>query len=330
MKNYENNGTNGDFINAHGLTISKLILNQMLHPICHASIINRQHYNKLNCDFIMQPNIRFNNVINKFKDSCTDGKELFEKEQDELPDINTWLGKGVNKSNLIPLMFVSADLYIKNYSLDLDGTGSMFAKNSDDFVKLNKINLVEFYKYSEADAASFIRNFGTAGKKGGYKVGEIKILKPNIMTSLDWKVISHHICSDDQTVHMWTNCELRDCNQAYSEMFEKDTSIQAEKMMSYIDIINDDLDYWKLITEDWLSQYKPDFPRFENLDSSTRKRLIVNSIRHNAVNYVMSWITLESEVHDAIFCLVNKKIAKMFPTLKTEAMKQIEDRDYNF
>ncbi|OLQ83779.1 hypothetical protein BIT28_14450 [Photobacterium proteolyticum] len=318
-----------DKMSKYGLEISSLILSRTYIPIYHAHLFHSSYKNRLNGIEPFPLNVTFNSFVVKLCNFWGSKYPISPQTREHSEAINKWLGKGVNKSNLVPLMFVEFDHDRQEEQTD-DGDNIQFCIiGREDLVKLNKNNLTKYYKYSESDASAFIKNIGMA-RKVGYKIRDIKIAIPKKVQEFNWLMIASNFDSNKKLVNSWINLELMEDNLRYYQESDKAPLEHAQNLMKYINFVDDDIAFWKEVTQDWLKKNKPQFSDFNSLGRFERERHTVNSIRHNAINYVFSWFTLDSELHDAIFSLVNRKIANTFPPLRSEAIRQIEERDYKY
>ncbi|MCX0443391.1 hypothetical protein [Aeromonas veronii] len=318
-----------DKMSKHGLEVSSLILKRVYIPIYHAYFFCQSFKKRLNGIEPLPINITFDNFCLKLSKFGGEKYAISSELNDHSVLINKWLGKGVHKSNDVPLMFVVFDNELRERKTEDGDKIQHCIIEKNDLVKLNKKNLMKFYNYSDSDASAFIKNIGMA-RNNGYSIREIRILLPEKTQSLDWLMIASNFNSNGLLVNSWMNLYLMEDNLKYNDETDKNPLEHAMNSMRYIEFVDYELFFWKDVTEDWLKKYRPHFKDFNSLEKFERDRHIVNSIRHNAINYVLSWLALDEELHDAIFCLVNRKIANTFPTLRREAIRQIEERDYKF
>ncbi|WBA12605.1 hypothetical protein [Salinivibrio kushneri] len=328
-----NSSTNGpeenaDKMSKYGLEVSSLILSRAYIPIYHAHLFHLSYKNRLSGIEPFPLNITYNSFLSKLFSFWGSKYPLPSQTSEHAEKMNKWLGKGINKSNLIPLLFVKFDHDLQEEQVAEGDKIQLCIIGREDLVKMNKKNLIKYYKYSEFEAAAFIKNIGMISEEG-YKIRDIKIAIPMKIKEFRLMIASNY-GSSKQLVNSWINFELMEDNLRYYQESDITPLDHAQHLMKYIDFVDDDIAFWKEVTQDWLKKHKPQLSEFSTLARFERERHTVNSIRHNAINYVFSWFTLDSDLHDAIFSLVNRKIANTFPTLRSEAIRQIEERDYKY
>lgn len=100
-------------------------------------------------------------------------------------------------------------------------------------------------------------------------------------------------------------------------------------------LISNSIALWKNITKLW---YEREYGKsWGTLSITEKNRHTVNIIRHNGVPYSVIYSTAKAvsslpdtpqAVHDALFVNINRLIARTFPSLRTEAIRQIDQRGF--
>ncbi|HBR6977497.1 MULTISPECIES: hypothetical protein [Klebsiella] len=316
----------GDIANLmleRGMSLSEPVLDLLLRPILHCQCIVDSN-TTVNLEYSFPTSLSFREVI-----------DMGMEKKGEPGDVNLYniiklISKGISKKNKLPVIFERMKETITGSSQENHKKVSRCVIINDDFVKINKKNLISHYNYTESDASAFMKNLHFLTVQG-VKVSELFLLKAEKISATKWFMLGVLFSKKGVRVDHWINLNVMENNLQYDSENNLTPEEHAKKNMAEIHFVSSDLTFWKSVTQWWINNNNEKLGNLTKLDKKTKDRLTVNTIRHNAVNYVISWLYVEgSDIHDAMFCLINRKIANQFPTLRNEAIRQIEARDYDF
>ncbi|MCW9444239.1 hypothetical protein [Klebsiella oxytoca] len=316
----------GDIANLmleRGMSLSEPVLDLLLRPILHCQCIVDSN-TTVNLEYSFPTSLSFREVI-----------DMGMEKKGEPGDVNLYniiklISKGISKKNKPPVIFERMKETITGSSQENHKKVSRCVIINDDFVKINKKNLISHYNYTESDASAFMKNLHFLTVQG-VKVSELFLLKAEKISATKWFMLGVLFSKKGVRVDHWINLNVMENNLQYDSENNLTPEEHAKKNMAEIHFVSSDLTFWKSVTQWWINNNNEKLGNLTKLDKKTKDRLTVNTIRHNAVNYVISWLYVEgSDIHDAMFCLINRKIANQFPTLRNEAIRQIEARDYDF
>ncbi|MGC0822519.1 hypothetical protein WKG93_06100 [Pantoea agglomerans] len=322
-KKTSNNGDIANFMLERGMSLSEPVLDLILRPILHCQFIVDSN-RALNIEYSFPANLSFGDVI-----------DMENGRKGGLEDVNLYnviklISKGVCKKNKIPVFFERMKKTIIGSSQEHHQKFSRCVIINDDFVNINAENLINYYNYSESDASAFMKNLKFLTDQG-IRLSELMLLKAEKVPATKWFMLGVIFSNKGVRVDCWINLNIMENNLQYDSGNNLTPEEHAKKNMSEIHFISSELVFWKATTQWWINKNNERLGNLAKLDKKTKDRLIVNTIRHNAVNYVISWLYVKgTDIHDAMFCLINRKIANQFPTLRNEAIRQIVARDYDF
>ncbi|MFJ5377637.1 hypothetical protein ACIPSX_09810 [Pectobacterium sp. CHL-2024] len=323
INNNDSTGDIADLILERGISLSEPILDFLLRPVLHCqAIVDRD--NILNREYKFPAHLSFGGVIGMENGNKGNPRDV------NLYNIIILISKGVNKKNKIPVIFEKMKKSIIGSSQENHRKMERCVIINNNFVKINKKNLITYYNYTESDANAFMRNLSFLADQG-VRVSELLLLKEEAVPTEKWFMLGILFSKKGIRADHWINLNIMENNLQYDSGNNLTPEEHAKKNMSEVHFISYDLAFWKEATQWWVNKNNEKLGDLTKLNKKVRDRLIVNTIRHNAINYVFSWIYLKgSDIHDAIFCLINREIANRFPTLRDEAIRQIESRDYDF
>ncbi|CAI1077874.1 Uncharacterised protein [Serratia fonticola] len=321
--NGDSTGDIANFMLERGMSLSEPVLDLLLRPILHCQCIVDSN-TTVNLEYSFPTNLSFREAIDMEKGRKGDPGDV------NLYNIIKLISKGISKKNKIPVIFERMKKTIIGSSQENYKKVSRCVIINDNFVKINEENLISYYNYTESDACAFMKNLHFLTVQG-VRVSELLLLKAEKVSATKWFMLGMLFSKKGIRVDYWINLNVMENNLQYDSGNNLTPEEHAKKNMSEIHFVSSDLAFWKSVTQWWINNNNEKLGNLTKLDKKTKDRLTVNTIRHNAVNYVISWLYVEgADIHDAMFCLINRKIANQFPTLRNEAISQIEERDYDF
>lgn len=89
-----------------------------------------------------------------------------------------------------------------------------------------------------------------------------------------------------------------------------------------------DLEFWKSVTKAWYERtHEGTF--WDDLGAKAKQRHITNYIRHSSPYDHICGLAIDEETHFAVYREINLNIAKTFPYLRNEALRQIDEKEFS-
>lgn len=105
------------------------------------------------------------------------------------------------------------------------------------------------------------------------------------------------------------------------------TGIYVKPYNSSFIILNTSLEFWKKVTRSWYERTNEGM-RWEGLSQRAIQRHIVNMVRHSSGYDYVCGFGLDEATYIDCFTTINLAIAKAFPYLRNEALRQIDEKEF--
>ncbi|CAH7418618.1 conserved hypothetical protein [Vibrio chagasii] len=230
------------------------------------------------------------------------------------------LFKGVNPKLPMPELITKgrADLS-KDFRAAVFKSRMAYVEDTD-YVSLSPKALVKHLGYPEIDAKRLFKNIKSY--RDFEEKTSIKMLKRN---AKPYYCQVSALCTSDGEKHMWS-LPVSD-RSAFLTVGDR----SAKEILDLTDhpLPSLSLASWRNISKARYERMHPD-NLWDDLSESSKRRRVVNQIRHSSVYYIHSWAIAKPEdssrLHELSFDRVMRKIIHAYPSLADECRRQLDDR----